>query len=76
MLHPGTLTKDFLLLLSFKKRYTFFLCHSVSYCLTANLVINDLRNWILNNMYLFCKCLLCIFCVQKTARFIYLLFRV
>lgn len=30
----------------------------------------------LNTMYLFCKCLLCIFYVQKTARFIYLLFRV
>lgn len=41
MLHPGTFTKDFSLLLNFKKRYTFFLCHSISYYLTSNLVINE-----------------------------------
>lgn len=35
-LHPGTLTKDFFYLLSFKKGTLFSFFHSVSYCLTSN----------------------------------------
>lgn len=73
MLHPGTLTKDFFFVFSFKKTYTFFLCHSVSYYLTSNLV-NDPRNWILNSVYFANICY--VSSISKMLGFTYLLLRV
>lgn len=74
MLHPGTLKKDFFLFLSFKKRYTFFLCHSTSYYLTSNLVINDPGNWMLNSVYF--ANIYCVSSISKMLGFTYLLLRV